>query len=67
MYNFLLQRDKDISGVSGTGIIAEGVIFHNGKVVLAWLGQYKTIYVYDSVDEMMAIHGHNGATYMIKD
>jgi hypothetical protein len=33
---FTLYRTADASGVSGTGRILDGVIFHNGWVVACW-------------------------------
>lgn len=37
MKRFELYRAADASGVSGTGVILEGVEFTNGKVVVSWL------------------------------
>jgi hypothetical protein len=34
---FQLMRDEDVSGVSGVGRVAVGVVFPSGKVVLEWL------------------------------
>ena len=34
---FKLQRKVDCSGVSGTGVVAEGVEFDDGQVALRWL------------------------------
>lgn len=59
---FLLVRDEDVSGTSGTGIVAEGVLFSTGKTVLAWTTKYTSVAVYDSLAEMEAIHGHQGRT-----
>lgn len=59
---FVLVRTEDISGVSGTGIVAEGALSRTGKVVLFWITQYRSIAVYDSIDELIAIHGHDGHT-----
>lgn len=59
---FILNRHRDISGVSGTGIVAEGVVFANGKIVIAWLGEVACVGVYDSIDAVEKIHGHEGAT-----
>jgi len=59
---FVLIRAEDVSGVSGTGIVAEGALSRTGKVVLFWITQYRSIAVYDSIDELIAIHGHDGRT-----
>lgn len=63
MNRFLLHRLEDESGISGEGIIAEGVQFTNGTVVLVWLTEVRSIAaIYDSIDVMDQIHGHNGKT-----
>lgn len=62
MRRFLLIRDEDVSGVSGTGIVAEGVIFSTGKVVLSWCSDYRSVTVYDTVSDLETVHGHQGRT-----
>ena len=62
---FHFQRDEDASGVSGTVIVAEGVILTNTKVVVSWLTIHKSIAIYDSLAEMIAIHGHDGRTKIV--
>ena len=62
MKRFLLVRDEDVSGVSGTGAVAEGVMFSTGKCVLAWTTRFRSVAVYDSLGELEAIHGHDGRT-----
>jgi hypothetical protein len=63
---FILQRDKDISGISGIGVVAEGVEFDDGKVALRWIvGEHKSSVVWDSMADVEAVHGHEGATAII--
>lgn len=62
MKRFHLVREEDQSGVSGTGTVAEGCLFTGGKCVLVWLTQYKSVAVYDAIEELDAIHGHGGRT-----
>lgn len=62
---FQLHRDTDISGVSGTGIVAEGVLFQNGQVALAFLGALHAVEVLENMETVDAIHGHNGATRIV--
>lgn len=64
---FWLSRKKDISGVSGTGVVAEGVQFHDGQCVISWFGQLHSVAVYPSIETLIAIHGHEGATAVIWD
>lgn len=62
---FRLERDVDISGVSGTGVVAHGAEFPTGKVALAWDSDTPSVIVYDCIDDVQAIHGHNGATRIV--
>jgi len=61
---FVLIRDRDVSGVSGTGRVAEGVVFVGGKTVVYWLSDTPSINIYGSVEEMLRVHGHGGATHV---
>lgn len=63
--SFKLRRKVDVSGVSGTGDVAEGVEFHDGQCVLSWFGQYHSVSVWPSVKDVVAVHGHDGATEVI--
>jgi len=65
MKTFKLVRDVDVSGVSGTGIVAEGVVFHDGQTVVSWYGQYHSIEVHASIAQVEAIHGHSGSTKVV--
>ena len=62
MRRFLLIRDEDVSGVSGTGVVAEGVVFSTGKVVLSWCSAYRSVTVYDTIGDLETVHGHEGRT-----
>lgn len=62
---FLLRRLEDESGISGTGIVAEGAEFSTGKVVLNWVTEVRSVAIYDSLDELTAIHGHDGKTIVV--
>ncbi|GAA0615222.1 hypothetical protein GCM10009534_57460 [Kribbella sandramycini] len=60
---FQLVRHVDVSGVSGTGVVAEGVEWTDGSVALHWGGRYPTTTVWpDGIDALVSVHGHNGAT-----
>ena len=64
---FYLQRKEDESGVSGTGRIAQGIVFDNGKVALTWLSEHPSVTIYDTIGEVRAIHGHEGKTELIME
>ncbi|AER47690.1 hypothetical protein [Mycolicibacterium goodii] len=60
---FVLHRAEDVTGVSGTGTVAEGVQFSDGRVALRWIvGEHRSTVTWDSIDSVEKIHGHNGAT-----
>lgn len=65
MRTFVLERDEDVSGVSGTGAVAEGVMFSDGRVALRWRGPRASTVLWDSVDTMTTIHGHGGLTRVV--
>ena len=59
---FYLCRKEDESGVSGTGIVAEGVEFTNGQCAMHWLTRFSSISIYPTMKELINIHGHDGKT-----
>ena len=63
---FELRRKIDISGVSGIGTVAQGVIFDNGKVALTWLTPFTSVTVYENLNHVIAVHGHGGATQIVQ-
>lgn len=65
MRKFVLHRKLDVSGVSGTGIVAEGVVFHDGQVAMSWFGRFHTISIAPDIDTIAQIHGHEGATEVV--
>jgi len=64
MRRFLLVRDRDLTGVSGIGIVAEGAEFTSGLAVMRWLREPYAVGVFQSVADLIAIHGHEGATHI---
>lgn len=64
---FLLYRHEDATGVSGTGIVAEGCQFSDGRVALRWTTDKapSSTAVYDSIGDVEAIHGHDGRTELV--
>lgn len=62
---FVLDRTEDVSGTSGTGIVAEGVCYSDGVVALRWVVELRSTCVYQSVEDVVAIHGHDGRTSVV--
>ncbi|MCB5168028.1 hypothetical protein LG634_24775 [Streptomyces bambusae] len=63
---FYLHRTTDITGVSGTGRVADGILWPDGTASVRWLGEHPSIVFWDrgqaSVDH---VHGHGGATQIV--
>lgn len=59
---FQLVRAADPSGVSGIGIVAEGVRFADGHVALRWVSDHPATSIWATIADLLAVHGHGGAT-----
>lgn len=59
---FWLVRTEDESGVSGTGVVADGAKFPDGTCVLRWRTCGGSTGIYDSEESVIEIHGHGGRT-----
>ncbi|WP_063755337.1 hypothetical protein [Streptomyces sp. NRRL S-337] len=64
---FALHRDRDISGVSGTAIVADGVCWPDGTVSIRWRGARPSTVSWNSVADAEHVHGHGGATRIVWD
>lgn len=62
---FQLHRDEDETGVSGTGIVAEGVLFTDGYAAIRWLTATTSTAIYKSMADVEHIHGHGGKTRIV--
>jgi len=64
---FALVRNIDISGVSGTGVVANGILWPDGQAVIHWTGSdWPTTTPHPGgMESVLAVHGHGGATRVI--
>ncbi|MFH9248205.1 hypothetical protein ACH4LK_22585 [Streptomyces lydicus] len=62
---FALHRDRDISGVSGTGIVADGCAWPDGTVSIRWRGAHPSTVSWNSLADAEHVHGHGGATRIV--
>lgn len=62
---FYLYRRADETGVSGTGRVAEGALFPSGRCALACNTAVASVAVYDSIEDVRTIHGHNMRTLIV--
>lgn len=63
---FNLVRTDDLTGMSGTGVVASGIRWgDDGRVAMRWHPPNPSITArstgfYDSIEELIEIHGHDG-------
>ena len=62
---FQLHRDDDETGVSGVGVVAEGVEFTSGMVAMTWISPHRCINIYESIKTVEQLHGHGGKTRVV--
>lgn len=62
---FRLERDEDVSGTSGVGVVAKGVKFPSGTCVLEWTSYHHSIGIFSNIDQIMIVHGHGGKTRLV--
>lgn len=65
---FTIHRDDDPSGVSGTGVVAEGWESSSGEwVVVVWLSETPTMETFRDIRTVELIHGHGGSSRIVWD
>lgn len=62
-----MVRDSDKNGVSGTGHVADVVVFDNGKAVVHWYGDFSSTAMHNSFENVKKIHGHAGTRFVEVD
>jgi hypothetical protein len=65
---FHLQRDHDVTGVSGTGRVADGILWSDGTASVRWLGDRPSTVFWDNgLADAEHVHGHGGHTRIVWD
>ena len=70
---FALVRAHDLTGISGTGVVAHGAVFPDGTTAVRWRelepgdpnydrGVRATTVIFPNPEAVEALHGHAGAT-----
>jgi hypothetical protein len=65
MKRFDLVRHVDVSGVSGTGIVATGIRFRRGLTIIKWHGDRPSLVFWRKFSDAESVHGHGGATKFV--
>jgi hypothetical protein len=60
---FTLHRAEDVTGVSGTGLVAWGIEWPDGTVSMRWVSATPSFLNYEGgIAYVQAVHGHQGRT-----
>lgn len=59
---FDVLRRGDVSGLSGTGVVAMGAMFPDGAVVVQWQTHVRSVVIFNSMAAALMIHGHKDLT-----
>jgi hypothetical protein len=62
---FVLARAVDHTGASGTGVVADGVLWPDDSVSIRWRGPRPSIVFWESLADAEAVHGHEGSTRFV--
>ena len=62
---FYLLRHEDLHGHSGVGVCAVGVQLPSGKCVMEWLSREITETIFESAEQIIRLHSHEGRTELI--
>lgn len=62
---FDLIRDVDVTGKSGTGVVAQGVEFDDATCAMRWLTSLRSTTLFDNAATLESIHGHEGLTRIV--
>ena len=61
-----LRRHEDVSGVSGLGNVADGVLWPDGTASIRWRGEHPSVVFWDRGRVSVEfVHGHDGRTEIV--
>ncbi|WP_172384809.1 hypothetical protein [Streptomyces sp. MNP-20] len=62
---FTLERDLDVTGISGNGTVADGVLWPDRSASIRWRGNHPSVVFWQRFEDAVAVHGHGGATRFV--
>lgn len=65
MRTFTLLRHFDVSNVTGTGQVAQGVEFDDGTISLRWFGVRASTNNYACIDDVISVHCHGDKSEVV--
>lgn len=65
MFTYELRRDEDATGVSGVGVVAQGVVFDDCSVAQRWVKEGTETMIYASLWDVVREHCDDGAALIV--
>lgn len=62
---FYLERVVDVTGISGTGRVADGVLWQDNSADIRWRGLHGSTVHWDKFESVLVINGHEGKTRVV--
>lgn len=62
---FQLHRSTDVTNVSGTGIVADGIQWPDGTISIRWRGDRPSVVFWQRAEDALHVHGHAGSTQIM--
>lgn len=68
MRTFTVERGNDESGISGTGVVMQGVEFDDGKVLIRWCTDPSSIVYWETFADLwkICVEGHPTNNTVVK-
>ena len=57
---FYFERREDVNGKSGTGRVADGIRWGDGRITIRWRTECASTTDFDCLEDFECIHGHEG-------
>ena len=61
------QMLRIVQGLTKPSVVADGCMFDDGCCVMRWRGEHWSTAVYAKFDDMKAVHGHDGTSFVWLD
>lgn len=62
---FVVQRNTDPTGVSGLGVVLDGILWPDGTVSVRWRGDQPSTVFWNSIDDAEAKHCYGGHSSIV--
>lgn len=62
-----MEFPKSFNLVRNEKIVAHGTLFPSGKAAVNWTGEYSSVVVWDSFDDLVKVNGHSNTKFVFQE